>query len=37
MARQLRLEYEGAIYHITARGNERKGRKKGSSLLLTNG
>ncbi|WP_321391647.1 hypothetical protein [uncultured Desulfuromusa sp.] len=24
MARQLRLEYEGAIYHITARGNERK-------------
>lgn len=24
MARQLRVEYEGAIYHITARGNERK-------------
>ncbi len=24
MARQLRLEYEGAIYHITARRNERK-------------
>ncbi len=24
MVRQLRLEYEGAIYHITARGNERK-------------
>lgn len=24
MARPLRLEYEGAIYHITARGNERK-------------
>lgn len=24
MARQLRLEHEGAIYHITARGNERK-------------
>ena len=24
MARQLRIEYEGAIYHITARGNERK-------------
>jgi REP element-mobilizing transposase RayT len=23
MARHLRLEYEGAIYHITARGNER--------------
>ena len=24
MARQLRIEYEGATYHITARGNERK-------------
>ncbi|MCG9968460.1 transposase [Pelotomaculum terephthalicicum JT] len=24
MARPLRLEYEGAMYHITARGNERK-------------
>ncbi len=24
MARQLRLEYDGAIDHITARGNERK-------------
>jgi REP element-mobilizing transposase RayT len=24
MARQLRIEYEGAFYHITARGNERK-------------
>jgi REP element-mobilizing transposase RayT len=24
MARQLRIEYEGAIYHITARGNERQ-------------
>jgi hypothetical protein len=24
MARPLRIEYEGAIYHITARGNERK-------------
>ena len=24
MARQLRLEYEGAFYHITSRGNERK-------------
>jgi putative transposase len=23
MARHLRLEYEGAIYHIMARGNER--------------
>lgn len=24
MARQLRIEYEGAFYHITSRGNERK-------------
>jgi REP element-mobilizing transposase RayT len=24
MARPLRIEYEGAVYHITSRGNERK-------------
>ncbi len=24
MARQLRLEYEGAIYHVTVRGNDRR-------------
>ena len=24
MARQLRIEYPGAVYHITARGNARK-------------
>jgi putative transposase len=24
MARPLRLEYAGALYHVTARGNERK-------------
>ena len=24
MARPLRIEYEGAFYHITSRGNERK-------------
>ena len=24
MARPLRIKYEGAVYHITARGNERK-------------
>jgi REP element-mobilizing transposase RayT len=23
MARPLRIEYEGALYHVTARGNER--------------
>ena len=24
MSRPLRIEYEGAVYHITARGNERR-------------
>ena len=24
MARQLRIEYPGAFYHVTSRGNERK-------------
>ena len=24
MARQLRIEYEGAFYHVTSRGNERR-------------
>lgn len=24
MARQLRIEFEGAVYHVTSRGNERK-------------
>ena len=24
MARPLRIEFEGALYHITSRGNERK-------------
>ena len=24
MARPLRIEYRGALYHITSRGNERK-------------
>ena len=24
MARPLRIEYEGAFYHITARGNEKR-------------
>jgi len=24
MARSLRIEFEGALYHVTARGNERK-------------
>ena len=25
MARPLRLEFAGALYHVTARGNERRG------------
>ncbi len=24
MARPLRVEFEGAVYHVTARGNERR-------------
>jgi len=24
MARALRIEYEGAVYHVTVRGNERR-------------
>ena len=24
MARPIRIEYKGAFYHVTARGNERK-------------
>jgi len=24
MARPLRIEYDGALYHVTSRGNERK-------------
>ena len=24
MARPIRIEYEGAVYHVTLRGNERK-------------
>ncbi len=24
MARPLRIEYKGALYHVTARGNERR-------------
>ena len=31
MARPLRLEYEGAVYHITSRGNVRE------SIFLDNG
>lgn len=41
MARQLRIEYEGAFYHITSRGNQReqifwdnKDREKFKSILI---
>ena len=30
MARPLRIEYSGAFYHITSRGNERKAVFKGN-------
>jgi putative transposase len=30
MGRQLRIEYRGAYYHVTARGNERKDIFKGN-------
>ena len=34
MARQLRIEYPGAFYHITSRGNERVlGRTKRDAQL----
>ena len=33
MARPLRIEYEGAVYHVTGRGNER--RKIYFTLLIT--
>ena len=39
MARPLRIEYEGAVYHITSRGNERKPifkDEKDQGLFLTN-
>jgi len=29
MDRPLRIEYAGALYHLTARGNERKSKKHG--------
>ena len=39
MARALRIEYEGAFYHITARGNEGKriffSKGVGMGTLLT--
>jgi len=40
MARQLRIEYEGAFYHVTSRGNQRgkifwddKDRKKLKAII----
>ena len=30
MARPMRIEYEGAFYHVTSRGNERKEIFRGS-------
>jgi hypothetical protein len=28
------VEFDGAIYHVTARGNAEKGRKRGHSEFL---
>lgn len=37
MSRPLRLEFSGALYHVTSRGNERKltglGKLTGSGLV----
>jgi hypothetical protein len=33
MARPLRIEYEGAFYHVTSRGNERKRIFHGSKVF----
>ncbi len=43
MARKLRLEYEGAMYHVINRGNYRAdifattGNRKGSNLTYISG
>jgi hypothetical protein len=36
MARPMRIEYEGAFYHVTSRGNERKEIFRGRNLELDN-
>jgi hypothetical protein len=33
MARPLRIEYEGAVYHIISKGNRGEGKKKTESGL----
>jgi hypothetical protein len=34
MARPLRIEYAGAHYHVTSRGNERMADRLGSGLNM---
>ena len=34
MARPLRIEYPGAVYHITNRGNDKKGGILGTLFLI---
>jgi REP element-mobilizing transposase RayT len=34
MARKLRLQYEGAVYHVINRGNYRRDKLKGSGDKL---
>ena len=36
MARPLRIEYSGAVDHISSRGNEKKAEKGGASVKLKN-
>jgi REP-associated tyrosine transposase len=34
MARPLRIEYDGALYHVTSRGNEQKPIRDGADRKL---
>ena len=34
MTRPLRIEYAGAVYHVTSRGNERKAVFKGDEVRI---
>jgi len=34
MTRPLRIKYDGALYHVTSRGNDREDRKKGMSPII---
>jgi len=34
MTRPLRIKYDGALYHVTSRGNDREDRKKGMGPII---